>query len=65
MEPVIINLGSFNRIYIEQQFPTTWKTTTLMPIAKPNKDPSNSRNYRPLALSSCICKLLKKWSMPD
>ena len=53
-------LDAFNRIYIEQQFPTTWKTTIVTPIAKPNKDPSNPKNYRPIALSSCMCKLLEK-----
>ena len=53
-------LDAFNRFYIEQQFPTIWKTTIVMPIAKPSNDPSNSKNYTPMALSSCMCKLLEK-----
>ncbi len=34
--------------------------THIIPIPKPNKDHSNPTNYRPIALSSCLGKILEK-----
>ena len=31
-----------------------------MPIPKPNKDQTDPTNYRPIALTSCICKTMER-----
>jgi len=35
-------------------FPDSWRTSTVIPVPKPGKDKSDSSNYRPIALTSCI-----------
>ncbi|GFO23726.1 Pol-like protein [Plakobranchus ocellatus] len=32
----------------------------MVPIPKPGKDPSDPSNYRPIALTSCLCKTLER-----
>ena len=32
----------------------------MVPIPKPNKDPSDPTNYRPIALTSCLCKTMER-----
>ena len=39
--------------------PKSWKEATIIPIPKPSKDNTNPNNYRPIALTSCICKTLE------
>ena len=53
---VIIEL--YNRIFQERSFPTTSKTSVVIPIPKPNKDTSDPKNYRPISLTCCMCKLM-------
>ena len=53
-------LELFNRIYAESTFPSPWKIAVVIPIPKPNKDHSNPTNYRPISLTSCLCKLMEK-----
>jgi len=53
-------LDSFNRIYCENIFPDCWRTAVVIPILKPNKDPAKATSYRPISLTSCLCKLLEK-----
>ena len=43
--------------------PSIWKLANVIPISKPGKDHSKSSNYRPIALTSCVCKTMKGWSM--
>jgi ribonuclease HI len=40
--------------------PLEWKRGLWFPIVKPGKDASLVTSYRPIALLSCICKLLEK-----
>ena len=40
--------------------PKSWKEATIIPIPKPGKDNTNPNNYRPIALTSCICKTLER-----
>ncbi|XP_055932969.1 uncharacterized protein LOC129962991 [Argiope bruennichi] len=53
-------LYMFNRIWREHVFPIQWNNAIVIPILKPNKDPQNLINYRPIALTCCLCKLLEK-----
>ena len=32
----------------------------VAPIPKPGKDPGNVTNYRPISLTSCLCKTFEK-----
>ena len=50
----------FNQIWNNEGFPEEWKESVIIPIAKPGKDPSNPGNYRPIALTSCVCKAMEK-----
>ena len=40
--------------------PDRWHEATIIPIPKPQKDHSNPLNYRPIALTSCHCKLFER-----
>ena len=53
-------LSFFNRIWTEGAFPSQWGLATVLPIPKPGKDHSNISNFRPISLTSCICKLFEK-----
>jgi ribonuclease HI len=50
----------YNRIWQENAFPSSWRQATIIPILKPGKDPTDPLNYRPIALTNCLCKLLEK-----
>ncbi|GFY19095.1 RNase H domain-containing protein [Trichonephila clavipes] len=50
----------FNRIWREQVYPTQWEEAIVIPILKPGKDPKNPLSYRPIALTSCLCKTLER-----
>jgi ribonuclease HI/uncharacterized protein YjgD (DUF1641 family) len=49
----------YNKV-IDTEVPITWRHSTIIPIKKPGKDPRHSTSYRPIALTSCLCKLLEK-----
>ena len=53
-------LNVFNYIWTTGKFPEDWTYTTIIPIPKPGKDPAERNNYRPIALTSCLCKTLKR-----
>ncbi|GBO20697.1 hypothetical protein AVEN_140344-1 [Araneus ventricosus] len=53
-------LSLFNRIWKEQVYPSQWREAIVIPILKPEKDPSNLLNYRPIALTSCLSKTLER-----
>ena len=55
-----ILLGIFNIIWIEETFPKIWSEAIIIPIPKPNKDNTDPKNYRPIALTSCICKTMER-----
>ena len=46
-------------IWISGDFPQ-WRAATVIPIPKPNKDHTNPLNYRPIALTSCLCIVLER-----
>ena len=53
-------LSIFNHYYSTDTFPSNWHNATIVPIPKPNKDHTNPTNYRPIALTSCFCKIFEK-----
>jgi len=57
---LIFILNTFNRILREYVFPTPWRTAIIIPILKADKDPQIPSSYRPISLTSCLCKLMEK-----
>lgn len=51
-------LDLLNRIFEDGELPKNWKLAYVIPILKEGKDPLSPDSYRPIALTSCICKLL-------
>ncbi|GFV87622.1 probable RNA-directed DNA polymerase from transposon X-element [Trichonephila clavipes] len=50
----------FNRIWETHVFPTQWCHAHVLPFPKPGKDPTSAINYRPIALTSCLSKLMER-----
>ncbi|GBN46077.1 hypothetical protein AVEN_177206-1, partial [Araneus ventricosus] len=46
----------FNRIWNEHVFPMAWNRAIVIPILKPGKNTEDPSSYRPIALTSCLCK---------
>ena len=54
-------LSLYNAIYSGQEaFPTEWRKAIVIPFPKPGKDPLKPNNYRPIALTSCLCKVMER-----
>ena len=53
-------LRIFNQIWHTGILPDSWKEAIVIPILKPGKDSTNPANYRPIALTSCICKTMER-----
>ena len=53
-------LAVFNHIWTTGFFPPAWRKAVVVPIPKPDKDLTNPNNYRPIALTSCLCKVMEK-----
>ena len=53
-------LETYNNIWTGKQFPKSWKQAMIIPIPKPGKNTSYPENYRPIALTSCLCKTLER-----
>ena len=51
-------LQIFYDLWKRDDIPKIRKETTVIPIPKPFKDNTNAKNYRPISLSSCVCKTL-------
>lgn len=53
-------LNMYNIIWKTNQFPEIWREATVIPILKQNKDKTNPQSYRPISLTSTLCKLMEK-----
>ena len=53
-------LDLLNKLWTEGTIPKEWKTSIILPILKPGKEASNPKSYRPISLTSCICKLFER-----
>ncbi len=57
---LLMILKLYNKIWIEGILPKIWKRAVVIPIVKPGKNPTNPGSYRPIALTSNLCKLMEK-----
>ena len=57
---LLILLEMFNNIWKTGNIPKSWKKATAIPIPKFDKDHTDPTNYRPIALTSCICKTMER-----
>ena len=55
-----ILLQLFNTIWLSGKIPSSWKEAIVVPIPMPNKDLSDPTNYRPIALTSCLCRTMER-----
>ncbi|KAG5870623.1 hypothetical protein JTB14_028547 [Gonioctena quinquepunctata] len=60
-ENMIIKLVHFYNSILRgnMNVPEEWKTQTVIPTLKRDKDPNKYDSYRPLVLAPCICKLFE------
>ena len=63
-ESLSVLLTIFNYIWQTQHFSTIWKTALIIPIQKPGKIASDPKSYRPISLTSCICKTFERMVNP-
>jgi hypothetical protein len=48
-----------NKIWEGDEFPESWTEATIIAILKPGKDPNQANSYRPISLTSCVCKTME------
>ena len=53
-------LATFNSLWETGTFPAAWRQATVIPILKPGKSGLNPLHYRPISLTSSLCKLMEK-----
>ena len=53
-------LDMYNHLLRNNLLPDNWRHAIVIPIPKPGKDPSCPVNYRPISLTSSLCKLLER-----
>ena len=56
----IILLEVYNEIWLSGTFPNRWRFAHIIAILKPGADPKLSMSFRPIALTSCLCKVMER-----
>lgn len=57
-------LRIYNAIWQSGKLPPSWNHSIVKPIHKPGKTPNAAISYRPISLTSCLCKLMEKIITP-
>ena len=50
----------YNQVYISGQLPTVWKHSIVIGFPKPSKDESLPTSYRPISLTTTLCKIFER-----
>lgn len=53
-------LDIFNLSWSEGQVPQCWREATMIPVLKKGKNKNKALSYRPISLTSCICKTMER-----
>ena len=53
-------LDIFNGFWKYHSYPSSWKVEVVVPALKPGKNPELPTSYRPIALTSCLCKVFER-----
>ena len=53
-------LDILNDIWSSGNFPPSWCISTVVPILKPGKEETDPGSYRPISLTSCLCKIMER-----
>ena len=53
-------LAVFNRLWERGEFPAEWREAIVVPLLKPGKSGSDPLHFRPISLTSSLCKLMEK-----
>ena len=53
-------LTVFNNIWRKGEIPASWRDATVIPLLKPGKTGMDPLHYRPISLTSSVCKLLER-----
>ena len=59
-DSLMVLLDIFNYIWASGEIPKCWKEAIVIHIPKPGKDLKNPSNYRPISLTSCLCKTMER-----
>ena len=57
---MLLLLCILNHILLTSDFPTSWKTALIITVPKLGKVLSDLGSYRPIALTSCLCKTMDR-----
>ena len=60
IETLHILLDIINETWKSDTFPGSWREALIISIPKPGKHNFDPLNYRPIALTSCICKTVER-----
>ena len=60
IETLHISLDIINETWKSDTFPESLREALIISIPKPGKDHFNPLNYRPIVLTSCICKTVER-----
>lgn len=55
---------TLKQLYLQEKFPTNWKTALVKALRKPGKDPTIPENHRPISLLSNLSKLQERLLEP-
>ena len=53
-------LKVYNHVWESGCFPPLWREAVVIPIPKPSKDHLDPSNFKPIALTSCLCKTMER-----
>ncbi|GBM34603.1 hypothetical protein AVEN_123139-1 [Araneus ventricosus] len=53
-------LSIYNEIWSTGEIPSEWQIAKILPILKPGRDSKNIQSYRPISLTSVVCKIFER-----
>ena len=53
-------LSIFNKLWETGEFPSAWREAIIIPILKPGKSGEDPLHYRPISLTSSLCKVMER-----